>query len=114
EARDLDPIHPHLAPVGPVQGDGVAEQHGLPGARASQDDHGLPPPDGEVHPRQHGPAGERLVEVHVADERVRHWKSRKALVRKKSEMITAMEAHTTVWVVAFPTPSAPPVAVIPL
>ena len=108
-------IDPHASGVRPVQADRVSQQHGLPGSGASQHDHRLATWNIQIHAAQHFVVGERLVQTDVAYERATHDQiSRNIFVRKKSEMMTEIDEKTTVLVVAFPTPSAPPLAFIPL
>ena len=63
---------------------------------------------------QHGRPAEALLHALAADVRPSAHRRRNSFVRKKSEMRTVIDAATTVRVVARPTPSAPPVTVIPL
>ena len=117
EARDLLAIDPDLACIGMMQADRVAQQHRLSGPRSAQHDHGLAALDLQVHATEHLLVAERLVQVDVANERFgrhRHSTMMNSLVRKKSDTMTEIDETTTVFVVALPTPSAPPLALRPL
>ena len=57
---------------------------------------------------------EGLDQAGESDERVLAHRIRNSLVRKKSDTMTEIDETTTVFVVALPTPSAPPLAVRPL
>src|SRR5262249_25053597 len=110
-------VHPDLPAVGLVEADGVPQQHRLPRAAAPEDDAGLAAVDVEIDAAQDGLGLEGLLDGPEAQECVAQacpQNIRNIGVRKKSEMTTAIEATTTVLVVALPTPSAPPVALSPL
>ncbi len=115
ELLNLDAVDEDLPVVRPVQPDRVVQQDGLAASRTAQHDDGLAAADRQIDAAQDEVVAEALLHAGVADEVVAHHNTRRnILVRKKSEMITEIEDTTTVLVVALPTPSAPPRALIPL
>ena len=102
------------ASAGAHQADHVLETDGLPRARPAQDREGLALGDGKVDTPQHLDAVKGLVDVAELDDRVcgcgaRQSNRTMSWDMKKSETSTAIEAVTTVRVVARPTPTVPPV-----
>ena len=112
---EVDAVDLDRAGVGPDQADDVLEQHALAAARAADDHHRLAGARPRDRARRAPPSARTTCEIprrrifgagSRGSGRSRHQK--RILVRKKSVIRMAIEASTTAWVVARPTPSAPP------
>src|SRR5262249_12301055 len=114
ERAERDAVDLDLARVRPQEGVHVLQEHALARAAPAEHDERLSREHVERQTAQHRLRAEGLLEGAAADVRLGAHVSKKALVRKKSDTSTVIDAATTVRVVARPTPSAPPVTPRPL
>ena len=121
-ALDVGPEERHLPGVGPDQPVRDAQEHGLARAAPAHDGQRGALAEGQAHALEHRLVPEGLPHLSELDGNlgsgrhgIHHQKRmKKSLVRKKSEMITAMATWTTVSVVERPSPSVPPSVPSPL
>jgi len=94
----------------------VLQQNGFAGSASPQDDQGLSLRYGQVDPLEHRLPSEGPKQIPALNKSgaFHRYRRRKSLVKKKSDIRIVMDAITTVFVVARPTPSAPPPACSPL
>src|SRR5207253_8494270 len=103
EPWHVQPVHDHVARVGPEQAVDHLERDALPHSRWAEQRDGLAVLDVEGDAVQHDVVQEPLVDV----EQLYHFAPRSSLVVSASSIRIATDAATTALVVDRPTPSAP-------